>query len=198
MNRKIAWLFVFAAAFAAMTASAQTYDLDIVLSSFGTPLYNFEGSFNYNAGGTGLCSAPYCASGITPDFTNVNVSDPREGTAFTAITGSGSTLTFVDFEGGPANPMTSEIWTLSMTIGAPLGASSIGLSNILYAITPNVTGEYSCGGPSRLSTPGITCPVATLKIAPAPAPEIDASSAAAGFTFLFGVLAVMRGRQRVR
>ena len=95
-------------------------------------------------------------------------------------------------------PLTSEIWTLSMTIGAPLGASSIGLNNILYTITPNATGEYSCGGSSRLATPGITCPVATLKMVPVPAPEMDAASVAAGFTFLFGVLAVMRGRQRLR
>jgi hypothetical protein len=173
---------------AAGAAHAQTYDLDISISDIATP---FTGSFNYNSSGTGYCSTPFCGSGITPDFTNINISGPN-GAMFTGVnkTSSGG----LDFyaASGPLGLLSSEVFQLSFNTNSPLGgsASSIGVSNIVYNVDSNVTGLYQCG------QDGISC-TASLSRAPAAAvPEIDASTAVTALSLLAGALAVCTARRR--
>jgi hypothetical protein len=183
----------------AAMAQAQTYDLDITMTGVEAAPITFSGSFTYNSSGTGFCSAPFCGTGVTPDFSNIHINDPILGTAFTAVQGgsqgsSGGTLTLTDFLGSPPSAGSSEVYTLGFSFASPLGGSSknIGLSNITLEESLNVTGIFECG-----TTSGVSCPTASLKIAPAAAPEIDPASAVGGFALLFGSLAVMRGRRRL-
>jgi hypothetical protein len=192
------------ATLASMAVHAQTYDLDIVMSQKGVPSFDFVGSFTFNPKGTGYCSAPFCAAGVTPDFTNINIGNTAPvgaGTSFSAVTGSATSLNFVDFEGGAASAGSSQIWQLSFNISSltALGSSSkvIDISNVIYNTSSNGTGLYSCANGGVSGT--FKCPTTTLTLVPTPpakAPEINPASAASGLTLLFGILAVARGRRR--
>lgn len=188
-----AWL---SAAWIAAAQAQQTYDLDIVMKNVAT----FAGSFVYNSSGTGECSAAFCGTGVTPEFSNVFIKDPLSidgpmgPNAFTGVEGSGPNLTFVDtYFGTPGQ--SSFVYTLSLDLLNPLGSKHIGLTDITFSEDMNVTGTYSCGGPSVIaSPPGEKCPVAKLDLAKAP--EIDSRSAAAAVVLLLGALAVWRARHR--
>ena len=196
-----------ALAAAPLIAQAQTYDLDIAMTSANgfvgfptTTTANFVGSFTFNAGGTCFGSAAFCPAGATPDLTNVNIHDPLSidppggAFAFTDAVGGVAGLNLIDTYRGTA-PYSSFVYTLHFDINAPLGgtAKSIGLNDIYFSTDGNVTGTYSCGGPNYLQTPGVTCPTATLT----KAPEIDPASAASGLTLLLGGLTVLRGRRKL-
>jgi len=176
---------------------AQTYDVDITMTGVKPGTITFEGSFTFNSAGNGFCSPPFCGTGVTPDFSNIKISDPLLGTDFTAVSGvsqgsKGGTLTLVDFEGEKPSADSSEVFTLNFSFGYPLGgkATSQSLSDVRLQTIDNVSGIYACG-----QTDHVTCPTASLKLAPASAPEIDPASAACGLVLLFGSLAVMRGRR---
>jgi hypothetical protein len=199
MNMTSKWMMALALAAGPMAAQAQTYNLDIIMSGIqGIPSTTFAGSFNFNAGGTCFGSTAYCPAGTTPDFTHVHIGDPLSidppggALAFTQVIGGGGSLSFNDTYLGTA-PNSSFAYWLNFTINSPLGgpATSIGLNNIEFTTSPNVTGIWSCGGPNVLPTAGVTCPTATLT----KAPEIDPASAASGLTLLLGSLMVLRGRR---
>jgi hypothetical protein len=167
------WLI--GAAFAATSAAinAQTYDLDITMTGLGKSPVTFSGSFSFDAGGTGFCSEAFCGPGITPQFSSVLISDPlsidqpRGAFAFTDTAGGYGTVTLFDtYAGSPGQ--SSFVYQLAFTLEGPLGgpAASIGLSNVYFATDDNVTGMYSCGGPARTATPGISCTQATLTVEP--------------------------------
>jgi hypothetical protein len=194
MNTVPKWLMALVLAAGPMVAQAQTYNLDITMKGIqGIPSTTFAGSFTFNAGGTCFGSAAYCPTGTTPELTHVNISDPLSldppggPFAFTQAFGGGKSLSFSDtYFGTP--PTSSFVFFLNFTIDAPLGgaATSIGLNNISFDTSSNVTGIWSCGG-----TPGVTCPTATLT----KAPEIDPASAVGGLTLLLGSVIVLRGRR---
>jgi hypothetical protein len=184
----------------AAVAQAQTYDLDITMKGVEAAPITFSGTFTFNSSGTGFCSAPFCGTGVTPDFSNIHINDPILGTAFTAVQGgsqgtNGGSVVFTDFLGNAPSADSSEVYTLGFNFASALGGSSknIALSNITLQESLNVTGIFACG-----TTQGVSCPTATLTIAPAAAPEIDPASAMGGFALLFGSLAVMRGRRFFR
>ena len=164
------WVVGAAFAAASLATQAQTYDLDITMTGLtGRPVI-FSGSLTFNADGTGLCSAAFCGAGITPQLTNVLISDPLSidrpdaAFAFTNATGGTGTLAFFDTYGGVSG-QSSFVYQLAFSIDSPLGgaAADIGLSNILFTTDGNVSGTYSCGGSARLPTPGVTCSTATLR-----------------------------------
>ena len=183
----------------AAMAHAQTYDLDITMTGVEAKPISFIGSFTFNGAGNGFCSAPFCAAGVTPEFSNVNITDP-EGDGFTAVSGGtqgkkGGHVVLTDFLGGFANPSSSYVFTLGFNFTSLLGGSqsSLGVSNIVFETEPNVTGIFACN-----RTRGVKCPTATLTLAAAPAPEMDPASAFAGLALLFGGIAVLRGQQRFK
>jgi hypothetical protein len=183
-------------------AQAQTYNIDIVMSQKGVAPWDFIGSFTFNPQGTGYCSPPFCAAGVTADFSNITIANNAPvglGTAFTAVMGSATSLSFVDFEGGPATADSSEVFLLSFDISklTALGGSSkvIDISNVAYSTSPNgSSGLYACanGGVSGM----LKCPTTSLTLAATKAPEINSPAAAGALTLLFGILAVARGRRR--
>ena len=163
------WVIAAALIAASAVVDAQTYDLDITMTGIVTGPVTFSGTFNFNANGTGFCSATFCAPGTTPDFADVLIKDPLSkdppggAFAFTDIAGGANNLSFFDtYVGSPGQ--SSFVYQLAFTIGAPLGsgATSVGLSNISFTTDGNATGTYSCGGPARIATPGVTCTTATL------------------------------------
>jgi hypothetical protein len=188
-----AWL---SAAWLSAAHAQQIYDLDIVMKNVAT----FAGTFVYNASGTGECSAAFCGSGVTPEFSSVFIKDPLSidgpmgPNAFTGVEGSGSNLTFFDtYFGTPGK--SSYVYTLSFDLLAPLGSQHIGITDITFSTDMNVTGTYSCGGPDRIvNPPGEKCPTAKLNLTKAP--EIDSRGAAAAVVLLLGALAVWRGAHR--
>jgi hypothetical protein len=198
MTNKLLFLLAFGLTAASAAAQAQTYDLDITMTGVQAAPITFVGSFAFNANGNGFCSAPFCATGVTPDFSSIHVSDPAlGGNAFTAVSGEsqsshGGTLSLVDFLGGSASADSSEVYMLNFNFGSPLGGktTSIALSDITLETSPNITGIFECG-----TTAKVNCTTATLKVAHATAPEIDPASAGAGLTLLVAGLAVMRGRR---
>jgi len=189
------WTIAIALAAGPLMAHAQTYDLDITMTGVeGLPSTTFFGSFTFNSHGT--CSTSFgCPSGSTPDLTHVKISDPLSGGAFTGLSyaysaGTGE-LNFTDFLGNPIT--SSSVYTLQFSIDAPLGGSAknIGLNDIAFSTDQNVTGTWSCGGPTQLPTEGVGCSVTSLTRAP----EIDPASAAGGLSLLLGSLMVLRGRR---
>ena len=187
----------------AYMAHAQTYNIDIVMSQQGVAPWDFIGSFTFNPKGTGYCSPPFCAAGVTPDFTNINIANNAPvgaGTTFTAVKGSATSLSFVDFEGGPATPDNSEVVLLSFNISklTSLGSASkvIDISNVAYAASPGgSSGLYSCANGGVSGT--LKCPTTSLTLAATKAPELSSASAGSALTLLVGVLAVALGRRRV-
>jgi hypothetical protein len=163
------WLIGAALTAASVAANAQTYDLDITMTGIAPTPVTFSGSFSFNANGTGFCSAAFCGPGITPDFADVLVKDPLSidpaggSFAFTNTSGGSNTLVFVDTYGGSPG-QSSLVYQLAFNVDGPLGgpATSIGLSNVYFTTDGNLSGTYSCGGPGRLPTPGVTCTTASL------------------------------------
>jgi hypothetical protein len=90
--------------------------------------------------------------------------DPTAGSsAFTGASGGSNTRVFFDtYAGAPGQ--SSFVYQLAFNIDGPLGGTptSIGLSNIYFPTDANVSGTYSCGGPARLPTAGVTCTTASL------------------------------------
>jgi len=88
--------------------------------------------------------------------------DPPGGSfAFTDAAGGSNTLVFIDtYYGTPGQ--SSFAYRLAFSLEGPLGgaATSIGLSDIYFSMDGNATGTYSCGGPARLPTAGVTCATA--------------------------------------
>jgi len=197
-RRTLTWLSAagLSAAWIGAAHAQQTYDLDIVMKNVAT----FAGTFIYDSAGTGECSAAFCGTGVTPQFSSVLIKDPLSidgplgPNAFTGAEGSGSSLTFFDtYFGTPGQ--SSFVYTLSFDLLNPLGSKHIGITDITFSEDMNVTGTYSCGGPSRIANPpGETCPVAKLNWAKAP--EMDSRSAATALVLLLGALAVWRARYR--
>ena len=174
----------------------QTYDVDIVMKNVAT----FAGTFVYNSSGTGECSAAFCGTGVTPQLSSVFIKDPPSidaptgPHAFTDAAGSPPSITFFDtYSGTPGQ--SSFVYTLSFDLLKPLGSKHIPITDITFSEDMNVTGTFSCGGPSQIaSPPGEKCPVAKLYLAKAP--EIDSRSAAAALVLLLGGLAVWRSSHR--
>ena len=203
-NMKILGLLAVCAIVGPLSVRAQTYDVDITMTGLQATPTTFEGSFMFNAAGTCSSTAAFCASGTTPEFTNVNISDPLSidspGGAFAftdAVAGAGH-LSFIDtYSGTPGQ--SSFVYTLGFTLDSPLGgsATSVGIDNIVFSKNQNVTGTYSCGGPSQLPTQGVSCPTAILRVAPTKAPEIDPAMAMGEFTLLVGGIAVLCGRRKL-
>lgn len=136
-------------------ANAQTYNLDIdMVNTLNSTSWVFAGSFTFNN--------PH------GNFKNVFVSDPA-GVAFGAGTEgfrsmgeSGNTLTFIDSYGASYG-CGSCIFELVFNLDTPLGGSNknIGISDVTFYQSANVTGIYSCGPNAPL--PGLLiCPVASL------------------------------------
>ena len=202
-NMKLLGLLAVCAFVAPLSVQAQTYDVDITMTGLQATPVTFEGSFMFNAAGTCSGSAAFCSSG-TPEFSNVSISDPlsidSSGGAFAftdAMAGAGH-LSFIDtYSGTPGQ--SSFVYTLGFSLDAPLGggATSVGIDNIVFSKNQNVTGTYSCGGPSQLPTQGVSCPTAILRIAPTKAPEIDPTLALGEFTLLVGGIAVLCGRRKL-
>ena len=201
---KILGLLAVCAVAGPLSVRAQTYDLDITMTGLQTTPTTFAGSFMFNAAGTCSSTAAFCAGGAMPQFTNVSISDPlsidSSGGAFAftdAVDGSGH-LSFIDtYFGAPGQ--SSFVYTLGFSLDSSLGggATSVGINNIVFSTNQNVTGTYSCGGPSQLPTQGISCPAATLRVAPTKAPEIDPAMALGELTLLVGGLAVLCGRRKL-
>jgi len=154
---------------ACLAAHAQTYDLDITMTGIAAGPVTFSGSFAFNPTASGLCSAAFCGPGVTPRFVDVLISDPLSidqpggAFAFTNAVGGSSTVSFFDtYLGAPGQ--SSFAYQLNFTLDHPLGGptASIGLSDVYFTTDGNATGTYSCGGPARIATPGITCTTATL------------------------------------
>ena len=163
------WLIGAALAATAVASNAQTYDLDITMTGLRSSPVIFSGSFSFDASGTGFCSQAFCGPGITPQFTNILIGDPlsidqpQGASAFTDTSGGFGAVTFFDtYSGSPGQ--SSFVYQLAFTLDSALGgtAANIGLSNIYFASGDNLTGMYSCGGPARIATPGISCTRATL------------------------------------
>jgi len=163
------WLIGAVLTAASVTVNAQTYDLDITMTGIGATPVTFSGSLSFDANGTGFCSAAFCGPGITPDFADVLITDPLSidppggAFAFTNASGSSNTLVFFDtYYGAPGQ--SSFVYRLAFDLGGPLGgtATNIALSNIYFSMDGNGSGTYSCGGPARLPTAGISCTTATL------------------------------------
>jgi PEP-CTERM motif len=148
---------------------AQTYDLDITMTGIAATPVTFSGSFTFNTHGTGLCSAAFCGPGITPDFADVLINDPLSidppggSFAFTNTSGGSNALAFFDtYYGAPGQ--SSFGYQLAFNLDGPLGgaSTSIGLSDVYFTTDGNASGTYSCGGPARLPTAGVTCTTASL------------------------------------
>ncbi len=163
------WIIGAALAAVTLAAYAQTYDLEITMTGIAPGPVTFSGSFTFNPSGSGLCSAAFCGPGVTPGFADVLIRDPlsidqRGGAfAFTDAAGVSNSLSFFDtYSGSPGQ--SSFVYQLAFTLDGPLGgpAASFGLSNIFFTTDNNVTGTYSCGGPARISTPGVRCTAAIL------------------------------------
>jgi hypothetical protein len=163
------WLIAAALMVASVAVDAQTYDLDITMTGIAATPVTFSGSFSFNANGTGFCSVALCGPGITPDFADVLIKDPLSidppggSFAFTNTSGSSNTLVFVDTYGG-APGQSSFAYQLAFNIDGLLGgnSASIGLSDIYFTTDGNASGTYSCGGPARLPTAGVTCTTTSL------------------------------------
>jgi hypothetical protein len=176
------WVIAAALAAASAVVDAQTYDLDITMTGIAAGPVTFSGTFNFNASGTGFCSAAFCAPGMTPDFADVLIKDPlsldQPGSAFafTDIAGAANNLSLFDtYVGSPGH--SSFVYQLAFAIGGPLGggATSVALSNISFTTNSNVTGTYSCGGPAQIATPGVTCTTAALTEEHVATPQFGAS-----------------------
>jgi hypothetical protein len=167
-------------------AHVVVYQLEITMEfSDGPPQATptFSGTFMFNTDGTGFCSAAACTAGLIPDFSNLNIIDKPTffssySGRFTEVSGfqgpGGGELAFVDLEGFPP-PGTSSIFVLVFDTDTPLGGPSpnIGISNITWIESPNVTGIFECG--PNAPTPGILiCPVATLRLDTAPSALLSA------------------------
>ena len=179
--RTITKLIVGPALAAMSAANAQTYNVDITMvGGFPAPT-TFVGRFMFNRNGTGLCSPGLCAPGVKPDFKNVLVTDPTGpyfGTpnkAFTYMEESGNTLTFVDAY-GPNGLNGSDQYFLTFDLDTSLGGphKNIGISNMTFIESFNVTGIYSCG-PNQVTPGQITCTTATLGKGHAGKPGTDPS-----------------------
>jgi hypothetical protein len=153
--------FMALALIASATGHAQTFD---VVETFGTipdigygPYdLSFVGSFTYNPNGTGFCSAPLCAPGIIPGFTNVSMSGtsgapgpPPWGPSVPgqiALVENGNALTFYNSDGFPFN--STEISYLQLILDAPLGSTaSVAISG----------GEYSWDGGKSVNHGVVLC-----------------------------------------
>jgi hypothetical protein len=163
---------------ACLAAQAQTYDLDITMTGIGSGPVTFSGSFTFNPAGDSWCSRDFCGPGTTPSFADVLIADPLSldapggAFAFTGATGGPNNMSLFDTEWGPPGE-SSFVSQLAFTLDSPLGgsATNIALSNVYVATDGNVSGFWSCGGPTRLSTPGVSCLTATLTEAPLLTPE---------------------------
>jgi len=188
--RSVAALALFAVPLA---AESQTYNLDITM----TGVSMFDGSFTFNSAGTCFGSAPYCAGGTIPDFTNIHVSDTFDGGAFTGVEkGTAGGLDLVDFEGLSPSTTSSEVLQLSFNYAPALGgaATKFALSDIVFNVDNNSTGLFYCGT-SSTGYGSESCPTETLT----KAPEIDPASIAGPLVLLIGSLAVLRGtRDNIR
>jgi len=202
MKTTLLGLFGLSIAVASMSAQAQTYNIDIVMSQKGVAPWDFIGSFTFNPQGSGYCSPPFCAAGVIPDFTHINIANYAPigaGTAFTAVTGSATGVSFVDFEGGPATAGNSQIFELSFNIAKLTALGSvrevIDISNVAYNASPGgSSGLYSCANGGISGT--LKCPTTSLTLAATKAPEVNSASALSALTMLFGILAVALGRRR--
>jgi hypothetical protein len=199
MKYKLLKLLAVAATLTSVAAHAQTYDIDITMTGIQSAPTTFLGSFTFNSGATGACSAAFCAPGLTPEFTNVKIGDPISGGAFTDVVAGQSSLSFYDTYFGVAG-QSSFVHTLSFSLNSLLtsGQSTIGISNVVFATTENVTGIYACNAGQSSSVGNVACTTTTLSLAPkaAAAPEMDPASAVAGLAILFGGIAVLRGQRR--
>jgi hypothetical protein len=151
-------------------ASAQTYDI----SGFVGP-ETFAGAFTYSNG----------------VLTSINVSDGWGSGTFTLGSAGGDSITLVNWFGqnpnAPGQSITEPPAYLTLTLSAPLGSSNVSIINADYAGgVGNVTDDFACGQ-ATYGAP-FTCggTVATA------APEMDAATAIAALTFLFGGLMVLR------
>lgn len=187
------------------TQAAQAYDVvesfgTLPNSGFGSFQLSFTGSFTFNPHGTGLCSAPLCAPGVIPDFTNVNMSGTSGTSSIPpwgpdihgqmALTETGNSLTFVNSNGFTF--MSSEVSTLSFNLDSSLGsAKKIDTSGAAYS---------SFGGGSvnhGLALCGVnsTCSGSVTRVA---APELDLRDAFPALMLIAGTLAVLCGRRATR
>jgi hypothetical protein len=183
------WTIALAFIVGPVAAQSQTYDLDITMAGVST----FDGSFTFNDAGTCFGSAPYCAGGTTPDFTNIRVSNTFDGGVFTGVQkGTGGALDLVDFEGLPPSTTSSEIFQLSFSYAPALGsaATNLGLSNVVFNVDNNVTGLFYCGT-SPTGSGSESCPTEKLT----KTPEIDPAPAVSSLVLLLGGLAILRRRR---
>lgn len=132
---------------------ATTYDVSesftgIAAADAGGIQASFTGSFTFNPQGTGLCSALICAPGVIPDFLNVNMSGTAtpggiswgpDTSGQIALTESGNTLTFYNFNGFPSSSSFES--TLDLTLTRPLGGKGGKGKNIATSAA-----DYCFGG----------------------------------------------------
>jgi hypothetical protein len=198
---KLTAALVLMAAWSAAQA-AQTYDVvesfgTLPNSGFGAFQLSFTGSFTFNPHGTGLCSAPLCAPGVIPDFTNVNMSGTSGTSSIPpwgpdipgqmALTENGNSLTFVNSNGSPFT--SSEVSTLSFNLDRSLGsAKKIDTSGAAY----NAFGGGSVNHGLALCGVNSTCSGSVTRVA---APELDFRDAFPALMLIAGTLAVMCGRR---
>ena len=213
MNTKILAFFAGGLAAISMPASAQTYNVDIVMTGIKATPTDFKGSFTFNSNAACGASAVFC-SGSSPQLTNIDIKDPlmvdypgwpsasspSTPGAFTAGFASPGEVSFIDTYLGTA-PSSSFNYSLDIAYTGTLGGAtnSFNIVGVSFVTDPNVTGIYTCGQmPNYVPMPGsnIGCSTRTMKMAVASAPEIDPASLASGLTLLFGGLAVLRGRRQ--
>ncbi|MBV8146758.1 MAG: PEP-CTERM sorting domain-containing protein [Gammaproteobacteria bacterium] len=163
---------------ASIAANAQTYDLDITMRGVSGAPVTFSGSFIFDPAGTGFCSAAFCGSGVTPKLADVLIRDPLGidsaggASAFTGAAGANNTLVLFDtYLGAPGQ--SSFVYELAFSLAGSLGGplTNVGLSDVYFSMDGNGIGSWSCGGPDRLATPGVSCTTATLTDPPASVPE---------------------------
>lgn len=183
-------------------AQAQTYDVvesfgTLPNSGFGPFQLSFTGSFTFNPHGTGLCSAPLCAPGVIPDFTNVNMTGTSGTSAIApwgpdipgqmALTETGNSLTFYNSNGFPFS--SSEVSTLSFNLDSSLGSSvRIGTSDAAYSAFGGNSVNHGlalCGANSSCSG----------RVTTVAAPELDPSLLVSALMLAAGWVAILRGRR---
>lgn len=185
--------------------AAQTYDVvesfgTLPNSGFGPFQLSFTGSFTFNPHGTGLCSAPLCAPGVIPDFTNVNMSGTSGTSSIApwgpdilgqmALTETGNSLTFVNSNGFSFT--SSEASTLSFNLDRSLGsAKKIDTSDAAY----NAFGGGSVNHGLALCGANTSCSGSVTRVA---APELDFRDAFPALILIAGTLAVLFGRRATR
>jgi hypothetical protein len=180
-------LLALAVVLAATGARAQTYDIDVNMRGYA----DFTGSFVYSNG----------------VFSDVNVSNPTDGGAFTAINPYGSPgsneLAFYDLEGkSTVQQAGSEVFVLTLTTKRPIGSANPGIvtNSEVYNTDFNSTGLHECGGKKgNLPGAGLRCsgrltdpPAASVHSVP----ELDGSHALEAVALLAGLALVVKSRRR--